>query len=287
MRLTQLRSFHAVATEGSFTKAAERLHVSQPTVTTQVRMLEDLYKVELFHRTGRKVRLTEIGERLLQQSRLIFSLEADAVQLLGDAGELRSGHLRVAAVGPHHVTKMLVAFNQRYPGIKISVSTGNSQDVLERLLDYSAEVGVLAQVFRDKRLVSMPFSEHPVVIMTSTRHRFARRRSVRTAELQGEKLILRELGSTTRKALETALKAAKVDPEVVMEIGSREIIREAVAQGVGIAAVSEVEYVPGPGLHVVRLSDAQVRTYAHVVCLAERREMRMVRAFFDVIAPQV
>lgn len=287
MRLTQLRSFHAVATEGSFTRAAQRLHVSQPTVTTQVKLLEELYKVELFHRTGRGVRLTEIGERLLQQSRQIFSLEADAVQLLGDAGELRSGHLRVAAVGPHHVTKMLVAFNQRYPGIKISVSTGNSQDVLDRLLDYSADVGVLAQVFRDKRFVSTPFSEHPVVIMTSSRHRFARRRSIRTAELQGEKLILRELGSTTRKALETALKAAKVEPQVVMEVGSREIIREAVAQGAGIAAVSEVEYVPGPGLHAVRISDAQVRTYAHVVCLAERREMRMVRAFFEAIAPNV
>lgn len=83
----------------------------------------------------------------------------------------------------------------------------------------------------------MPFSEHPVVIFTSSDHRFARRRSIRSAELQGEKLILRELGSTTRKALEAALKAAKVEPDVVMEIGSREIIREAVAQGVGIAAV--------------------------------------------------
>ena len=68
-----------------------------------------------------------------------------------------------------------------------------------------------------------------------------------------------------------------------MEVASREIIREAVAQGVGIAAVSEVEYVPGPGLHAVRISDAPVRTYAHVVCLAERRETRMVRTFFDVI----
>jgi DNA-binding transcriptional LysR family regulator len=135
MRLTQLRSFHAVATAGTFTAAAKRLHVSQPTITTQVKLLEDLYNVELFHRMGRRVRLTEVGERLLQLSRQIFSLEADAVQLLGDAGELRSGHLRVAAVGPSHVTKMLVAFNQRYPGIKISVSTGNSQDALERLLD--------------------------------------------------------------------------------------------------------------------------------------------------------
>ncbi len=283
MRLTQLRSFNAVATAGSFTRAAESLHVSQPTVTTQVRQLEDLYRVELFHRTGRRVRPTEIGERLLHLSRQIFGLEAEAVQLLRDAGELRSGHLRVAAVGPSHVTKMLVAFNRHYPGIKVSVSTGNSQDVLDRLLDYSADVGVLAQVFRDKRFVSVPYSDHPVVIFCSSTHRFAHRRSIRTAELQGEKLILREPGSTTRKAIESALRAAKVDPEVVMEVASREIIREAVVQGVGVAAVSEVEYIPGPGLHAVRISDAQVRTYAHVVCLAERRDMRMVRAFFEVV----
>jgi LysR family transcriptional regulator, low CO2-responsive transcriptional regulator len=283
MRLTQLRSFHAVASCGSFTKAAESLNVSQPTVTTQVGQLEELYKVELFHRTGRRVRPTELGERLLQMSRQIFSLEAESVQLLRDSGELRSGHLRVAAVGPSHVTKMLAAFNQRYPGITISVTTGNSQDVLDRLLDYSADVGVLAQVFRDRRFVSVPYSEHPVVIFCSTSHRFAKRRTIRTAELQGERLILREHGSTTRKAIDSALSAAKVEAQVVMEVASREIIREAVVQGLGIAAVSEVEYVPGPGLHAVRISDAEIRTYAHVVCLAERRDTRMIRTFFEVI----
>ncbi|CAN7556272.1 LysR substrate-binding domain-containing protein [Acidovorax sp. LjRoot118] len=283
MRLTQLRSFHAVATEGSFTRAAQALHVSQPTVTTQVKQLEELYQVELFHRTGRRIRPTEIGERLLQLSRQIFGLEHEAVQVLRDAGELRSGHLRVAAVGPSHVTKMLAAFNQRYPDINISVGTGNSEDVLTRLLDYSADVGVLAQVLKDKRFVSVPYSEHPIVIFCNANHRFARRRSIRTAELQGEKLILREQGSTTRKAIESALKAAGVQPTVVMEVASREIIREAVLQGLGVAAVSEVEYVPGAGLHAVRISDAQIKTYAHVVCLAERRDMRLIRAFFEII----
>ena len=283
MRLTQLRSFHAVATTGSFTAAAQSLHVSQPTVTTQVGQLEALYKVELFHRTGRRVRPTEMGERLLHLSRQIFSLENEAVQLLRESGELRSGHLRVAAVGPSHVTRMLVAFSQHYPGIKVTVSTGNSQEVMDRLLDYSADVGVLAQSFKDRRFVSVPYSEHPVVIFCNGEHRFARRRSIRTAELQGERLILREQGSTTRKAIEQALRAARVEPEVVMEVASREIIREAVMQGLGVAAVSEVEYVPGPGLHAVRISDAQVRTYAHVVCLAERRDTRLVRTFFDVI----
>lgn len=285
MRLTQLRSFHAVARTGSFTRAAQYLHVSQPTITTQVGLLEERYDVELFHRHGRTVRLTELGEQLMQLAQQMFSLETDALHLLGDAGELRSGHLRVAAVGPFHVTKMLVHFNQQYPGIKVSVSTGNSQDVLDRLLDYRADIGVIAQLVSDPRFLSVPFSKHPVVIFTSATHRFAKRRSIRMADLQGERLILREQGSTTRKALEIALEKAGVTPEVVMEISSREIIRETVAKGIGIAAVSAVEYVPGPGMHMVRISDAEINTHAHVLCLAERRDMRMVRAFFDTVIP--
>jgi aminoethylphosphonate catabolism LysR family transcriptional regulator len=284
MRLTQLRSFYAVARAGSFTRAAEQLHVSQPTITTQVRFLEDSYKVELFHRRGRRVQLTVLGEQLMQLAQQIFSIEADAVSLLADAGELRRGNLRVAAVGPYHVTQMLADFSQRYPQIKVAVWTGNSQDVLDRLLDYRADVGVLAQLVRDDRFLSVPFSRHPVGIFTSSKHRFARRRNIRLAELQGERMILREEGSTTRRALEIALDKAGVRPEVVMEIASREVIRQAVSEGIGIAAVSTVEYVPGPGLHMVGISDADIYTYAHVLCLAERRGMRMVSAFFDTIS---
>lgn len=285
MRLTQLRSFYAVARAGGFTRAAEQLNVSQPTITTQVRFLEESYDVELFHRSGRRVRLTEMGEQLMQVAQQIFSLEADAVQLLKDAGELRTGHLRVAAVGPHHVTRMLVAFTQEYPGIKVTVSTGNSSSVLERLVNYDADVGVLAQTVADARFLSVPFSRHPVVIIAPSAHRFARRRSIRIADLEGERLIMRERGSTTRSELEKALTQARVGVDVVMEVASREVIREAVLQGLGIAAVSSVEFVPGPGLHTVRISDAEVFTYAHVLCLAQRREMRMLRAFFDTIEP--
>lgn len=286
MRLTQLRSFYAVARAGSFTRAAEQLHVSQPTITTQVRFLEEHYDVELFHRRGRHVKLTELGEQLLQLAQPIFSLESDAIHLLSDAGELRSGHLRVAAVGPHHVTKMLVDFNLKFPGIMVSVSTGNSQDVLDRLLDYRADVGVLAQLVGDDRFLSVPFSRHPVVIFTPSTHRFARKRSISLAELEGERMILREEGSTTRKAFETALQKAGVKPEFVMEISSREVIRESVAQGIGLAAVSSVEYVPGPGLHMVQIRDAEIYTYAHVLCLAERRNMRIVQAFLGTVVPE-
>jgi len=187
VRLTQLRSFYAVARMGSFTKAAQMLHLSQPTLTTQVRFLEERYQVELLFRRGRQVVPTEMGEQLMQLAQQIFTLEGDAISLLEDAGELRTGHLRVAAVGPYHVTQMLVDFNRRYPAVRVSVSTGNSEDVLDRLLDYRADVGVLAQVVSDDRLLSVPFSRHPVVVFTSTAHRFARRRSIRIAELEGER----------------------------------------------------------------------------------------------------
>lgn len=283
MRLTQLRSFYAVARMGSFTKAAQLLHLSQPTLTTQVRFLEERYRVELLLRQGRRVIPTELGEQLMQLAQQIFSLEGDAISLLEDAGQLKTGHLRVAAVGPFHVTQMLVNFSSQYPDVKVSVSTGNSEDVLSRLLDYRADVGVMAQVVSDDRFISVPFSRHPVVIFTAASHRFARRRSIRLAELAGERMIFREPGSTTRKALDSALGKAGVQPDVVMEIGSREVIREAVARGLGIAAVSAVEYLPGPGLHCVRISDAEVYTYAHVLCLAQRRGMRMVAAFLDSI----
>ena len=100
MRLTQLRSFHAVARAGGFTGAARLLHISQPTVTTQVRFLEEAYGAELFYRRGHKVTLTPLGEQLYELAQRIFTLEGETVHLLEDSGELKSGTLRVGAVGP-------------------------------------------------------------------------------------------------------------------------------------------------------------------------------------------
>ena len=281
MRLTQLRSFHAVARAGSFTRAAELLNVSQPTITMQVRLLEDAYGVQLFHRSGRRVMLTSLGERLLAISQQVFGLEAEASQLLRDEGELRSGELRLASVGPKHVTRMLVEFNRRYPGIRVSVTTGNSQDVVDRVAGYRADIGVLAQLLQDERFVSMPFGRYPIVLFCAATHRLARRRSIRLAELQGERLVLRERGSTTRRALEAAMQQAGVTAEVAMEITSRELIRECVASGVGIGAVSLIEFVPGPDVRMLRISDAQLHIDAHLICLAERANMRLVRAFLE------
>ena len=167
--------------------------------------------------------------------------------------------------------------------VQVAVLVGNSSEVLGDLREYRTDVAVLAQYTEDPRFHSLPYSRHPVVVFVHRAHRFARRRAIRLAELDGEGMILREEGSTTRKAFDDALRKAGVKPRIVMEIGSREAIREAVIKGVGIAAVSDIEFIPDPQLRTVAVRDAEMYTHAHVVCLEERRSARLVQAFLSIV----
>jgi len=283
MIYTQLRAFHAVAAEGSFTAAAKALRVGQPTITTHVRELESRFQVELFHRRGRRAVLTEAGEALLSVTQRLVTNEAEAVDLLRSFGGFRSGHLRVGAVGPYHVTEMLAAFNERYPGVSVSVRVGNSKEVLQSLFDFSADVAVLAHTEDDRRLLAIPYSRHPVVVFVNRRHPWSARDSIRIEELEGARVVLREVGSTTRLAFEEALARAGIVIDPVMQIGSREAVWMAVRRGIGLGIVSEIEFYPDPRLHKLRVSNAEIFTYAHVVCLAERQESRLIRAFLTVV----
>ena len=220
MIFTQLRSFHAVATENGFTAASKVLHVGQPTLTSQVRALEDMFKVELFHRRGREIELTEAGEALLAVTRRIMDLEGQAQDLLNAFGGFHTGTLHVGAVGPYHATEMLSAFNEAYPGIRLAVTVGNSSEMVGRLLDYSADVAVLAHVEDDPRIFAMPYSRHDVVVFAHKSHPLAKRKSIRIEELERERMVLRESGSTTRRALEAALDKHGVTVDPVMEIMS-------------------------------------------------------------------
>ncbi len=284
MRHTQLRSFHSVAQRLSFTAAARELGVSQPTITTQVKSLEQEFGVELFVRHGRRIELTETGGGLLDITRRLFADEKEAADYLNETRGLRTGHLRVGAVGPYHVTDMLAAFNARHPGLYVSVAVGNSRDTLRDLLDYRTDVAVLAHVDPDPRLVAIPYRRHRVIAFCPIDHPFAQRRSIRVRDMEGQRLIVREAGSTTRRAFDQAMRQADVRPKIVMEIGSRESIREAVAKGIGMGVVSEAEFIPDPRIRSLPITDAEIYTYAHVVHLKERQNARLVRAFLQVLA---
>jgi aminoethylphosphonate catabolism LysR family transcriptional regulator len=284
MRSTQLRSFHAVASAGGFVAGAERLNISQPTLTAQVAALEREFNVELFHRHNRRSELTAAGRDLLAITTRLFAEEQEAREFLNDSKGLRTGHLRVGAVGPYHATEMLAAFGKTYPGIRISVSIGNSWDVQSALLAYETDVAVLAHIDDDERLVTIPYRRHPVVLCVNTEHRFARRRKISLAELKGERSIAREAGSTTRRAFEAASRRAGVNLPSSIEIGSREAIREAIIRGLGVGYVSKAEFIPDPALRCIAIADGDIYTEAHVALLKERRNSRIVRAFIDVVS---
>ncbi len=285
MLYTQLRSFHAVAREGSATAAARVLRISQPTITTQIKELETTYGVELFHRRGRGLELTRLGQELLLKTQRFLGVEDDVVEMLEAAGKLAHGHLRVGAVGPFHVMKMLSVFQRKFPGIHVSVDLGNSRDVLQRLREYRTDVAVLSQIESDPDLLAVPYSQQRVVVFVSKDHPWSGRDCIRLKELDGQDMIMREHGSMTRRAFEQALENANVRPNIVLEIGSREAVWEAVAEGLGVGLVSEASVVPDNRLKVLSILDAEIFTYTHVVCLKERQDVRLVKAFLDVIKP--
>jgi LysR family transcriptional regulator, low CO2-responsive transcriptional regulator len=283
MRYTQLRSFHAVALAGSFTRAAAQLHVSQPTLTTQVKAMEADYGIELFRRRSTGLELTDTGRDLLRITNRMFAQEHEAELLLKESKELLTGHLRVGAVGPFHVTEMLVAFNERYPGIEVSVAVGNSRDTVNSLTEFRTDIAVLAYVDNDPKLLAWQYSKDKIAAFVHRDHPLAKRRSIKIGDLEGRLMVLRERGSNTRRALEEALQKYQIKPKVMMEIGSREAVREAVARGIGIGTVSIAEFIPDPRIRMIPFSDVDIFNYAHVVCLDERKGERLIGAFLSVV----
>lgn len=284
---TQLRSFYAVATTGSFTSAARMLNVSQPTVTTQVRSLEELYGVELFYRHPRGAKLTEVGEELLAISQRIVDHQDEAQDYLNEVGGLQTGTLRIGAIGPYQVTEILAIFANRYPGINILVNHGNSRHLQDDLRHYKSDVAIVGQIGNLEEFHELHYSRPEIIIITSRQHPWARRKSIRIEELEGQPMIFREEGSETRRVLEEAVSRADVKLTKAMEFGSRDGVVSAVGRGIGIGAMSNEEFVDPNLLSMVRISNADMHTEAHVICLKDRREARVIKAFMEIAAELV
>jgi aminoethylphosphonate catabolism LysR family transcriptional regulator len=282
MNFTQLRAFHAVAGAGGFTRGAARLGLSQPALTVQVRALEQAYGVELFRRRGQRTELTEFGREVFRQAQQLFARLDDLEQLLSAAGTLRTGRLALGADGPFAVMDLLAAFLQRYPGMRVTMRLGNATRALADLHEGHTDVAVLNLIEQGDDLFSRPLLRDRLVALVSTGHEWAERATVALDELSAAPLILREPGSATRALLADRFAAADLVPRVALELGSREAVREAVLAGLGVGVVFARELVPDPRLRSLAIRGADLGATVSLVCLAERRELRAVTAFFDV-----
>ncbi len=279
----QLRAFNAVAQEGSFTGAAKAGNVTQPTLSGQVKELEERFEVKLFERRSRRIELTDLGHALFEITQRRFALESEAEQLLIAARELVTGNLRVGADAPYHVVPLIANFNRRYPGVRLTFEFGNTADVMAALLERACDIAVLPDIPGDPRLHTQLLLRDKLIVFTNRAHEWAGRRSIKFAELPTQRVLLRGAGSATRAALERSLDEAGLKLESTLEIGSREAVREGVAAGLGVGVVLSSEFGADERLHALAVRDKQLKGSEYVACLTKKRQDRVVKAFFELL----
>jgi len=284
MYYAQLRAFHAVAVHGGFSKAAESLGLTQPTLSDQVKKLERDFDVALFNRVRKRSTLTETGRRLFEITGSMLDMELQAIDLLSETAALRDGQLTIAADAPFHVLRVIGEFRRRYPSVSVALNIGNSEAIMAQLLEFRADIGVLASVPEDARLKVMTLRDDPLVAVVPVGHPWARAGAVDFGELQGQDVILRERGSTTRRLIEEEFQRRAMTPATLIEIEGRESVREAVAAGIGIGFVSEPEFGHDGRLAMVRLKGCELGMRESMVCLDARHATRAVTAFWEVAA---
>lgn len=288
MDLRQLEIFVKVAEFGSFSKAAEALYLTQPTVSEHIRTLEDEVGVRLLDRLGRGAAVTRAGQLLLSYAQRILALSREARQALDGFQGRMSGELLIGAStipGEYILPAMIGRFKEKYPDISITLLIGDSQAAVDWVAEGRAELGVVGARLSHRGVEYTELIPDEVVVVVPGAHPWHGRKQVMLEELRSEPLLLRERGSGTRAALEAALAEAGLDLgtfRVVGEMGSTQAIKQAVKAAVGVSLVSKraVEEECKSGLlWCLRVKDLKVTRSFHLATHKERSRSPLAEAF--------
>jgi DNA-binding transcriptional LysR family regulator len=290
MDTRQLAAFCAVVERKSFSQAAERLGVTQPAVSLQVRSLENRLGRKLFDRSGRRVEPTEAGMALYRGAQRMLALEGQLIDELdaGEGGELR-GTLEVgASTGPGStvVPVLLCEFQRENPGVAVSLSISDTQSVVDRVAERELELGVVGAARRHRGVVFEPFFRDEVVLACPPGHRFAGK-TVTLAQLREEPLIVMQEGAGVRQVIEDELRRAGTrlrDLEPRLELGLQESVKSAVAAGYGVTFISrtgiEADLAAGT-LETARVKGLDPAREISLVRSAGRSPTRAAEAFIE------
>ncbi len=237
--LRQMQVFDTVARHLSFSRAAEALHLSQPAVSLQIRQLEDLAGLALFEQIGRQIHLTAAGETLLGHARAVLAAMADAEAAAAALRGRRAGGLRIAVISTakYFAPSLLSAFLAGYPGVELTLSIANREQVLALLKANQVDLAIMGRPPQDFPVAALPFARHPMVMIAPPGHPLTRRR-LTLPELSGQTFLVREQGSGTRTLMEGLLAEHNVAVGRSFEMASNETIKQAVMAGMGISLLS-------------------------------------------------
>ncbi|MBP8194225.1 MAG: LysR family transcriptional regulator [Azonexus sp.] len=287
----QLETFATVARLGSFSRAAEALHLTQPAVSIQIRQITESVGLPLFEQSGREIRLTAAGQELLRTARELddswnrFESAVDALK------GLKKGRLRVALVttAKYFLPRMLGAFCQRYPDIEIELEVANRARIIERLRANEDDLYIMSFPPEELDVVATPFLDNPLVVVAPAAYPLPAG-PLSLADLAPHPFLLRETGSGTRKAVDRHLAANGLTLKVKLALGSNEAIRDLVASGMGLAILSRHvlgEHPEQEGLRILEVAGFPLQQPWSVVHLRQKILSLPAHAFMNELLPAV
>jgi len=238
--LHQLKVFRQVAISMNYTKAADKLGLSQPAVSIQLKQLENNLDIFLFEKIGKTLYLTVAGKELKKFcDQLFISFDNIDMTLSGLKGELTGDFCLSAVTSAKYFTPHLLgAFHKLHPKVNLHLDIVNREQIIQRLQENKDDLVIMGLLPDNMSLAKHPFVDNPIILIASPQHALAKRENIPLAELSQHAFIHREKGSGTRKAIEEVLLAGSVELTVNMTLGNSETIKQAVMADLGISAVS-------------------------------------------------
>lgn len=238
--LHQLKVFEAAARHGSFTRAAEELYLTQPTISMQVKQLTKAVGMPLFEQIGKRLYLTEAGQALFAACRDIFERISQLEMTISDLKGLKQGQLKLSVIttAKYFVPRLLGPFCQRYPGVDFALQVLNHEGLLARMAENLDDLYILSQVPENLDVAAHQFLENPLVVLAQREHPLVGQEKIPLERLSGEPFIMREEGSGTRRAVEKLFNEQNITVKVKLELGSNEAIKQAIVGGLGLSVLS-------------------------------------------------
>lgn len=280
-----LRTFHAVAVDGNISQAARRLNISQPTLSKQLKALEDRYKLSLFENRTPPLKLTATGEALFAQTRHLFHTTQTIEALLGEPDLEDSLILRIGSDSPPLTARLAMALKTRMPTLQLRAHIANARDAFEMLRTAQVDVAILSDPPVHTSFYYVPVSEDHLMAALPADHPRASAERFDLNWVTDEVLLLREPSSRTRSAIERCLINQGLTAKDSLVLHTRETIREGIAVGLGISFFYSSECPPDPRIRYLPLQspDAAANLTAYLVCLSERRHLTVIRRAFEVM----
>ena len=289
INFNQLRTFCQAAKHGSYTTAAKKLYVTQPAVTAQMKLLEDHCNLKLFKKKGRKVYLTDEGKTLYQYARKIFDYEKEIEDVVQDMRKLKRGVLRLGTTktyARYFMPLMITNFRETYPHIQIHLDEGSSKNMTLSLLDFQNEIAIIAKAEEPPDVCFFPFSKEEVVLIAAPDHHLAGKSPTTFEYISKEPIIMKEIGSGTRKLVNNIFAKYNCMPVMLMETSNTEFIKQLVQRGDGISFLVKeavaVELRDGK-LATVPLQGHRLFLDISVAYLKDQHLSPPAKAFLDIL----